>query len=223
MVKVPVAGRVKTRLARRVGIGGALRFYRATSASVIARLSRQPFWETHLAVAPDADMPSRVFPRQVRRLGQGHGDLDARMQRPMLMLPPGPICVIGTDIPDVRPEDVRRAFRALGRSAIVFGPAEDGGFWLVGQRRRPRLLEPYAAARWSAPDTLASVLVSLEGQDVAFTSRLSDVDAPDDLACQAHLIGRRVLPRRIAACAAAILTQIGSEPTQQGVMQDEPA
>ncbi len=196
MAKVPVAGRVKTRLARHIGVGAALRFYRATSAALVSRLGRQPFWETHLAIAPDADARSRVFPAAVRRIGQGTGDLGARMQRPMRMLPPGPVCVIGTDIPDLRVVDIRRAFRLLGRHQVVFGPAQDGGFWLVGQRRRPRLLEPYAGVRWSHADTLADVLANLAGHPTGFTTRLSDVDNPADLARHAHLIGRRVLPAR---------------------------
>lgn len=196
MAKVPMAGHVKTRLAHRIGTTSAVRFYRATSASLLARLSLQPFWETYLAVAPDADAASRVFPAHVRRLAQGSGDLGARMQRPLRDLPPGPVCIVGTDIPDIRPEDIRRAFRLLGRAAVVFGPAEDGGFWLVGQRRRPRLIEPYAGARWSASDTLSSVLANLDAGDVAFTTRLSDVDEPADLKRHDQLIGRRVLPRR---------------------------
>jgi glycosyltransferase A (GT-A) superfamily protein (DUF2064 family) len=109
-------------------------------------------------------------------------------------LPPGPVCVIGTDIPGVRAAHVRLAFRKLGGCAAVFGPAEDGGFWLVGQRRRPRLLEPYAGVVWSRPDTLAATLANLAGQRIGFTARISDVDGPDDLARQHHLLGRRVLP-----------------------------
>ncbi|MFM9942924.1 MAG: DUF2064 domain-containing protein [Hyphomicrobiaceae bacterium] len=204
MAKVPVAGRVKTRLARQIGVSAALRFYRTTSAALLARLARQPFWETHLAITPNADARSRVFPADVRRLGQGSGDLGARMQRPMRVLPPGPVCVIGTDIPDIRVADIRAAFHVLGSRDVVFGPAEDGGFWLVGQRRRPRLIEPYAGVRWSHADTLADVLANLRGVGdgvgagirvgvgVGFTTTLSDVDAPADLTRHAHLIGRRV-------------------------------
>ncbi|MGE0698006.1 MAG: TIGR04282 family arsenosugar biosynthesis glycosyltransferase [Hyphomicrobiaceae bacterium] len=194
MARVPVAGRVKTRLAREVGLAEATRFYRATLAAVVGRLAADSRWETLVAVAPDSGVASRALPHRVRRIGQGAGDLGHRMQRPMRVLPPGPVCVIGTDIPGIRPADIRRAFRALGGADAVLGPAEDGGFWLVGLRRRPHVLWPYAGVRWSQPDTLAAVMANLENHPVALTACHSDVDTARDLARLGHLVGRRILP-----------------------------
>lgn len=191
MAKVARAGRVKTRLARKVGVGEALRFYRAASTALIERLSRAPFWETIVIVTPDADIASPTFPSHVRRMGQGGGDLGRRMQHPMHRLPPGPVCVIGTDIPGIEVAHLRRAFASLGNNEVVFGPAEDGGFWLVGQRRRPRVVELYRDVRWSHPETLADVLGALDPARVAIVERLGDVDEPADLARDRHLIGRR--------------------------------
>lgn len=195
MARAPVAGRVKTRLARVVGVGEALRFYRAASSAVIARLSGLPFWETWIAVTPDRDVGSRTFPARVRRLGQGRGDLGQRMQEPMRRLPPGPVCVIGTDIPAIEVGHIRRAFRLLGQNDVVFGPAEDGGFWLVGQRRRTRLAALYAGVRWSHASTLSDVLANLAGARIGLTARLADVDTPEDLARNRPLIGRRTRAR----------------------------
>ena len=59
------------------------------------------------------------------------------MRRPPLGLPPGPVVVIGSDIPGITARHIAEAFRLLGRHAFVFGPARDGGYWLVGARRRP--------------------------------------------------------------------------------------
>ena len=193
MAKVPVAGRVKTRLAREVGVAEATRFYRATARAVVARLGRTPFWETILAVSPDTGVGTPSLPRQVRHVPQGGGDLGARMQRPMQRLPPGPLCVIGTDIPGIGVADVRRAFRLLGRCDVVFGPAEDGGFWLVGQRRRPRLVNRlYDGVGWSRSDTLAAVERNLPGRIIGRTTRLHDVDSAAELARFKGGFGRRV-------------------------------
>ena len=192
MGRVPVAGRVKTRLARGIGVSEAVRFYRSVSRVVMLRLGGQPFWEAIFAVTPDRDRWSRALPPGMARMGQGHGDLGARMQLPMRVLPPGPVCVIGTDIPGVTAGDVRRAFRELGRCGMVFGRATDGGFWLVGQRRRPRVISPYAGVRWSHAGTLAQVLANLEGVTVGFTTMLGDVDEPGDLA-HAGLLASRVI------------------------------
>ncbi len=196
MVKLPMAGRIKTRLAREIGTSEATRFYRATCRAVIARLAREPFWETTLLVTPDSGLASAMLPAGPRRMAQGLGDLGTRMHRPMRVLPPGPVCLIGTDIPAIRAADVRRAFRQLGRNDAVFGPAEDGGFWLVGMRRRPRLVTPYAAVPWSSPDTLATVEANLAGHSLEHTTRLFDVDSRADLArCRGHY-GRFVVPAR---------------------------
>ncbi|WP_428528689.1 TIGR04282 family arsenosugar biosynthesis glycosyltransferase [Pseudorhodoplanes sp.] len=194
ITKLPIMGRVKTRLARDVGIAEATRFYRTTSRTIISRLGRQPFWQTYLAISPDRCVATRMLPAGIRRMGQGGGDLGARMHRPMRCLPPGPVCVIGTDIPAIRIEDIRAAFRSLGNHDAVFGPAEDGGFWLVGLRRRPRLASPYEGVRWSRADTLACVEANLRHLVLARTTRHHDVDTGVDLARSGGHFGR-LIPR----------------------------
>ena len=90
MVKAPIAGRVKTRLAQGIGSALATAFYRATIAAVIARVRRPRQWRTYLAVAPDIAAGAPVWPKGCSRLGQGGGDLGRRMQRVMDRMPPGP-------------------------------------------------------------------------------------------------------------------------------------
>jgi len=194
MAKVPVAGTVKTRLARQIGTVQATRFYRATARVVIARLIRQPFWTTYLSISPNSGVASKLLPAGTARLPQGGGDLGARMQRTMRSLPPGPVCIIGTDIPAIRPFDIRKAFQCLGRADVVFGPAEDGGFWLVGMRRRPHIIDPYRGVRWSRSDTRAAVEANLRDRSVAHTSRLSDVDNEQDFERCKATFGRLVRP-----------------------------
>jgi rSAM/selenodomain-associated transferase 1 len=181
MVKTPVAGRAKTRLAREVGVGAAMRFSRHSAAATI-RLATQPFWRTILAITPDASANWPTWPRRLARRPQGGGDLGRRMQRPMLELPPGPVCVIGTDIPGMRVADVRRAFALLGQNDVVFGPTDDGGFWLVGMRRRPRVPEPHARVRFSSPHALEDTMRNLSAFSIGFTARRCDVDTAADLA-----------------------------------------
>ena len=195
MAKVPVAGRVKTRLAREIGVVGATMFYRVAMRNVIARLSRQPFWRTVVIVDPDTGVTSRMLPAGVARAGQGRGDLGVRMQRPMRTFPPGPICLIGTDVPDISVADVRRAFRLLGRAEAIFGPAEDGGFWLVGLRRTPRVIDPYRGrVPWSRADTLERTLANLTAARVGFGATHHDVNSAADLARDSGRYARRVPP-----------------------------
>lgn len=193
MAKVPIAGRTKTRLAAEVGIATALRFARHTANAVIMRLANDPRWRVTLAITPDSGVGSGAFPWSVARRGQGRGDLGQRMQRLLDGFPPGPVVIVGTDIPGITPRAVARAFRSLGRCDAVFGPAADGGFWLVGSARRRRSPPMFGNVRWSSPHTLADTLAGLRGRRVGFTDTLHDVDSATDLARARACFGRRII------------------------------
>ena len=76
--------------------------------------------------------------------------------------------IIGSDIPGIEAVHVARAFRALGAADWVIGPAGDGGYWLIGARRRPRLVLPFARVRWGGAEARADTLANLAGQRVAW-------------------------------------------------------
>jgi glycosyltransferase A (GT-A) superfamily protein (DUF2064 family) len=103
------------------------------------------------------------------------------MQRLMDCAPPGPVVIIGTDIPDIARAHIAAAFRLLGRHDAVLGPAEDGGYWLVGLRRCPRILRPFGGVRWSSAHALGDTLGNLRGRSVALLPTLRDVDTAADL------------------------------------------
>jgi rSAM/selenodomain-associated transferase 1 len=192
MAKLPVAGAVKTRLAREIGVAGATGFARHATLALLQRVAFDPRWDTTIAVAPDRGLASRFWPRGIARMAQGGGDLGARMQRIFDRMPPGPALIVGTDVPDIVAAHIAWAFRRLGQHDAVLGPAMDGGYWLAGLRRRPRVLRPFAGVRWSSPHALADTLANLEGRDVAFAATLSDVDDARGFAASATRFGRRV-------------------------------
>jgi uncharacterized protein len=193
MAKMPVAGGVKTRLAREIGVARATGFARQAAAALLQRVGFDRRWQTILAVAPDYGIHSRAWPRGLARLPQGGGDLGARMQRIFDRGPAGPMLIVGTDVPGIRLAHIAEAFRLLGRHDAVLGPATDGGYWLVGLRRHPRVLRPLANVRWSSPHALADTLANLKGHAVAFVATLRDVDSASDLRLNAASLGRRVL------------------------------
>ena len=177
--KAPDMGRVKSRLAKDIGLMGATRFYRRTVDEVLRRLERNARWTGWLALSPDKALHGRRFwPPSYIPIAQGGGDLGERMDRVMYILPPGPVVIIGTDVPAITPEHIDTAFRKLGRYDAVFGPAEDGGYWLVGARRSPCLPDLFSGIRWSTPHTLADTTSKLteKGLKVALIDTLSDVD-----------------------------------------------
>ncbi|MCX7380179.1 MAG: TIGR04282 family arsenosugar biosynthesis glycosyltransferase [Alphaproteobacteria bacterium] len=174
--RAPRLGTGKRRLAREIGDRAALRFHGAQLNGLLRRLGRDRRWHTILAVTPD-----RAFvrvPHGVTVMDQGRGDLGARMRRALAC---GRRAVlVGCDIPDIGPADIAAAFAALGRTDAVFGPAEDGGYWLVGLGPR-RPARPFAGARWSSPDALADTLRNFVRYRVAFVRRRRDVDTLADL------------------------------------------
>lgn len=179
MVKEPRAGRVKTRLGRDIGMSAAAWWYRHQTARLLRRLA-DPRWRIVLAVAPDIALRARAWPAGPARMPQGRGGLGQRMVR-AIAATPGPTVLIGSDIPAVGRHHIAEAFRVLGGHASVIGPAEDGGFWLVGlahPRRAPRRM--FEGVRWSRSETLREALMTLP-QPVAFAARLADVDEAADL------------------------------------------
>jgi len=183
-VKAPRLGAVKTRLAADIGALAAWRFYRAMTARLLRRLGRDRRWRLWLAVTPDRFAHGPAFwPPTLPRLAQGGGDLGRRMARVLNALPPGPAIIVGSDVPGIGVDHVARAFAALSAHDLVFGPAADGGYWLVGARRRPLPRGMFANVRWSSAHALADTLAGLDRRrSVALIDRLADVDRGADLA-----------------------------------------
>src|SRR5258706_101504 len=174
----PALGTGKRRLARDIGDIAALRFERLMLARLLRRLRRDRRWHLRLAVTPDPALQrKRLWPPGIPIIGQGGGDLGERMRYALATCPPGPAVLIGTDIPALGPHHIAKAFRLLGSHGIVFGPARDGGFWLVGARRSPRLPPLFGPVRWSGPHAFADALGNLPpGVSVGFAARPEDVD-----------------------------------------------
>lgn len=187
MLKIPRPGRVKTRLGCEIGMTRAAWWFRHQVAFLLRNV-KDPRWDLVLAVAPDAEgMASRIWPAHFPRIPQGHGYLGDRMRRVFRTLPPGPICIIGADIPDIRRHHIADAFRALGRHDAVFGPATDGGYWLIGLKRvRATPRDLFCDVRWSSPHALRDTEATLRGHSVARVATLLDVDTAADLTRFAH-------------------------------------
>jgi rSAM/selenodomain-associated transferase 1 len=115
---------------------------------------------------------------------QGEGDLGARMQRAFesaLALSPRAI-LVGSDIPALSPRYLRDADQALGRGDdAAIGPAEDGGYVLIGLSRcDPELFRDIP---WGRPEVLAETrrrLAALSWRSSELPV-LWDVDRPEDL------------------------------------------
>jgi hypothetical protein len=175
--RAPRLGTVKRRLARDIGDRAALRFHLGTMTGLLRDLLACRRFDVVLAVTPDR---ARFrLPVRVPRIPQGQGDLGRRMARALGRY--RRVALMGCDIPQAGAADVRAAFGLLGTAETVFGPAEDGGFWLIALGpRRPGDL--FGVSRWSTQHALADTLRQFARQRVAFLRRLPDVDTAADFA-----------------------------------------
>jgi uncharacterized protein len=180
-VRAPALGIGKRRLARDIGDVAAVRFERMMVSLLLRRLAGHGRWRLRIAVTPDkARHRARHWRHGIEAAGQGGGDLGQRMDRALRTCPPGLVVLVGADIPALGACQVDAAFRLLGTDDVVFGPAEDGGFWLVGARHPRRLPLLFERVRWSSPHALADTLTALPRRVTAgFVERLEDVDDAD--------------------------------------------
>lgn len=177
--KAPVLGRVKSRLGRDIGPVAATSFYRRNLDAVLRRLAADGRWRCTLALAPDRAMGGpRFWPPGFTPLPQGEGDIGRRMDRALRSAPPGPAVLIGADVPGIARHHIAEAFRALGHHDAAFGPAADGGYWLVGARRSPVMPDLFSGVRWSSHHTLADSLQRARRRNlkVALLQTLDDID-----------------------------------------------
>ena len=173
--KAPRMGAAKTRLARDIGPTHAQRLYRAMTARVLRQV-QDPRWDTVVYAASDpADVPEwHGLPVRM----QPGGSLSPRLEQ-VFAGERRPVLVIGTDCPQVSARDIADALDALRHAPFVFGPASDGGFWLMGAVA-PLRSGFFDGIRWSHAQTLADVEARAGGK-VAKLRTLTDVDDAEGL------------------------------------------
>lgn len=178
--RAPVYGRVKQRLARDIGKSAAYEFYHETLTALIARLRHGP-WKLTVSVATPGDQHHEVF-NGIETSEQPFGDLGVRMKSVLNNYTGCQRIIIGSDIPGIEAEHVQRAFALLSNNDLVFGPATDGGFWLIGcsatqSKFEQRDKDFMNGVRWSGCHALADTLKTLPPhKKVATACTLSDVD-----------------------------------------------
>ena len=181
--RAPVAGEAKTRLIPMLGADGAAALQRrlierTLSTACAVQAARVTLW-----VAGDAG--HAFVAEAARRFGvaiaeQRGADLGARMNHAFETVG-APLLLIGTDCPQLAPDDLSAAAGALRAHDVVIQPATDGGYVLIGLARpRPPLFE---SIDWGGPQVLRQTRerIAALGLRCALLPALHDLDTAADL------------------------------------------
>jgi rSAM/selenodomain-associated transferase 1 len=193
VARLPIAGQTKTRLGATIGNGAATELYRAFLRDLgerftlaAARGGYDLFWYYS---APDG-AGEAAFAAQVPAGGallrQEGPDFAARLWRGFQLLSQRGyerVVVIGSDSPHLPAARVAQAFEALTGHDVVVGPAQDGGYYLLGQRVRGAAVDLFSGITMSTATVCAETLARAEaaGLSVALTPATFDIDASNDL------------------------------------------
>ena len=182
-LRPPVLGRVKTRLAADIGKQQALDIYTRLMTHTLREAARIPCRKEAWWAAQPPDPDPAATMGFVPSL-QSPGDLGKRMStafRKGFADGRAPVVIIGTDCPGMCTALLERAFAALGEYDSVIGPAQDGGYYLLGLNKP--LDELFRNKAWSSSSVLPATVADLErhGRSCHLLPELVDVDTAGDL------------------------------------------
>ena len=184
-MKEPVAGRVKTRLGNEIGMDQSAELYAAFICDILSQ-TEQLNANRVLAYAPDKSAKryfAAIQSDSDQLWLQPETDLGDRLSQFFQehLRDQQPVVVIGSDSPSLPASYISKAFELLEQNDVVLGPAVDGGYYLVGQRRYvPELFE---GIDWSQPEVLQQSVQQLARSNVSLglLDPWYDVDSYADL------------------------------------------
>lgn len=179
-VKNPVPGKCKTRLAQTIGNIAATEVYKVLlrhTALITEKLDviKEVYYSDFVE---EDDMFSDQFIKKV----QSGNDLGEKMKNAFSKgFRQGfqNIIIIGTDLLDITTEDINEAFEALKTYDYVIGPAEDGGYYLLGINTLNSTL--FENKHWSSNTVLQETLIDLKTEHIALLDERNDIDTYEDL------------------------------------------
>jgi hypothetical protein len=188
MAKAPMAGHVKTRLVPPLTREEAAELYRCLLLDKIRQVGTLSGVDPYLAYTPAearAQMAS-LAPQDFTLIPQAGSDLGDRLHRLSAVLLDGGhpgVIIIDSDTPTLPSTYLLDALDRIQNEStdLVLGPAEDGGYYLIGLKRPCRSL--FDSIPWSGPSVLSETLrrASAQRLEVATLPSWFDVDTPSDL------------------------------------------
>ena len=174
-------GKCKTRLARSIGPEKALEIYRFLVEHT-ANISRDlvadkwVFYSEH--PEPEDSFDDNIY----KKYKQEGSDLGSRMDmafRTGFKKGYSRIVIIGSDIYDLDGNDIENAFNSLADDDFVIGPAQDGGYYLLGMIKPNTRI--FTNKLWGTENVLEQTLNDLKGESLRILAVRNDVDVYEDI------------------------------------------
>ncbi len=184
MLKNPVIGKVKTRLAKDAGNEAALEIYKkllehTQNITSTVQVDKFIFYSDLIERKDNFDNAS------YRKYVQCSGDLGSRMDYGFSIPFKNEykdVVMIGADCYELTTADIENAFEGLRSTDFVIGPAKDGGYYLIGMKKWNRWILQNKS--WSTDQLLNETLADIQSKNATITTlrTLSDIDNINDLA-----------------------------------------
>lgn len=177
--RYPEPGRAKTRLIPAIGAAAAAALHRRLTERAVATLRASGRPVELRTTGADPDRFSTWLGDGLSPTDQGDGDLGDRLDRAAAR---PPVILLGADVPDLQVRHLEAAALALETHPAVIGPAEDGGYYLLGLAQRMPFL--FDTMQWGTDLVLAETVRRLDRHAISYCmlETLADLDRPDDLA-----------------------------------------
>ena len=188
LTRNPELGKVKKRLASGIGNSAALKVYEYLlrhTVEVTEKLKAEK-WVFYSEEIPDEDIwPKETFRKKLQQ-GNGLGErmesaFSEAFQNGFLK-----VLIIGSDLYDIKEEDLKMAFLALDDHDYVLGPAQDGGYYLLGMKKETPQL--FSNKDWSTEKVFEQTLEDLKFEKVKLLPVRNDIDTFEDMRPHAELM-----------------------------------
>lgn len=181
LTRNPELGKCKTRLAAKVGDQAALDIYRflLDHTVIITKNLNTVKWVFYSEMIWDVDIWDQNIYHKKLQLGN---DLGERMQNAFqegFHAGFEKIVIIGSDMYHLSQADIEKAFLRLNDHDFVVGPAEDGGYYLLGMKSLKK--EVFHNKAWGTNTVLSDTLKDLESGSVFMLQEKNDVDHYEDI------------------------------------------
>jgi len=181
--KNPELGKCKTRLAKTIGDNSALEIYKYLlkhTATVAKQISADRYVFYSETIQKNDVWDETIFRKKL----QTKGDLGVKMENAFIdlfQIGYEKVIIIGSDLLDLKPQHITLAFDALHTNNVVIGPADDGGYYLLGLSKMNKSI--FVDKPWSTSILLEETLKELQENNVPFTTleTLNDIDTFEDL------------------------------------------